>query len=94
MHGLVSDLGQAPASPDSTMVVQPQRHLIVRLELLHSMARVDIQASILLSAVRDAVRETFGDFGLGCVQLTLQGTGGVTAPGNAALGCHGWAGKG
>jgi len=53
------------------MVVQAERLFVVRLELLGPQHEV-LQASMLLSALRECIADTFGDFGAGCVQHSLQ----------------------
>ena len=54
------------------MVVLAERHLLVGLELLGPQQQ-EIQASMLLAALRIRIAEAFGDYGAGCVQHSLQG---------------------
>lgn len=54
------------------MVVSKERFLVVQLELMGE-ARTQPTLAVLQGCVRDSIHTHFGDFGLGCVLMTLQG---------------------
>ena len=47
------------------MVVHAERFLIVQVDFLGARPPEAVTASVLLGAIRDSIRETFGDFGRG-----------------------------
>mmetsp|Transcript_44039 Transcript_44039/g.73134 ORF Transcript_44039/g.73134 Transcript_44039/m.73134 type:complete len:162 (-) Transcript_44039:237-722(-) len=53
------------------MVVVAERHLLVNIEVLAESLE-PMQLSALYSSLRDSILENFGDFGLGCIQPSLQ----------------------